>query len=161
MSIIESRRRIIQRFVDKINNLATEGAQELEAQGYRASGKLIDSLESKVTNASFDGLTGVVLVEDYGQFVDSGTKPHLPPLSVLIDWANIVRPSLSDKEAKGFAFAVRTNIGKYGTPTPGSYAFSKNGRRKGFILEGIEKKEPQDWAQELDLENEFFKIIGT
>ena len=159
MSIIDSRRRIIQRFVDKINNLSVEGKTELEQQGHNASDKLIDSLESKVTNASFDSLTGVVLMEDYGQFVDSGTKPHFVPISALINWANIVRPSLSDKEKKNFAFAVRANIAKQGTPTSGSYAFSRNGRRKAFILEGIENKEPQDWAEELDLENELFKII--
>lgn len=161
MSIIESRRRITAKFITAIVQMNDSAKDELAAQGHKASGKLIDSLEYKVDETFFDGLSAAIMVEDYGRYVDTGTKPHLPPVSALIDWARYVQPSMSDKERRSFAFAVRANMGKVGTPSSGSFAFSKNGRRTDWINEGIEKQEPQDWASELDLENELFKIIGT
>lgn len=104
---------------------------ELDQQGHRASGRLIDSITTDVV-ARGGTVIGKVLMEDYGRYLDTGTRPHYPPISELIDWAGSVKPGLSDRERRSFAFAVQRSIATHGTPTPGSFQFSKNGRRKDW-----------------------------
>jgi len=134
-----------------LKELETTGKAELKAQGHVATGKGIASIEALITEQSVDRLVGVIMAEDYliGP-VDKGVKrsriPYTPGKSRartslyiqgLINWIRTIKPSLSDQERKGFAFAIAATHKKEGMPTRGSYAFSANGRRKGWIENGI------------------------
>lgn len=47
-------------------------------------------------------------------FVELGTKPHMPPVAPLVDWAKS-KFGLSDKEAKRVGYAVALKIKAHGT----------------------------------------------
>ena len=135
-----------------LKELEATGKAELKAQGHVATGRGINSIQALITEQSEDRAVGVIMAEDYliGP-VDKGVKrsriPYTPGQSRartslyiqgLINWARTVKPSLTDQERKSFAFAVAAKHKKEGMPTRGSYAFSTNGRRKGWIENGIE-----------------------
>ena len=50
-----------------------------------------------------------------------------------MDWVGRRGIASGNKEIKNVAFAIQMKIFKEGTPTQGSFKFSPNGRRKGFI----------------------------
>lgn len=102
---------------------------EIKAQGHTATGRGIASFETQIL-PTMKGFIGNILVEDYMLFVDSGTRPHRPPFKAIFDWAKVVKGGISDEEAKRFAWAVISTMEKVGIPSPGSYAYSSNGRRK-------------------------------
>lgn len=60
--------------------------------------------------ANFTG--DVVWPQPYGVFVDLGTKPHIPPIGPLMEWARRV---LGDE---GAAWPIQKAIAKRGTPSP-------------------------------------------
>lgn len=139
-------------FLRMLKDLEKTGKDELKAQGHVATGRGLNSIQALITDQSVDRLVGVIMAEDYliGP-VDKGVKrsriPYTPGRSRartslyiqgLINWARTVKPGLSDQERKSFAFAVAAKHKKEGMPTRGSYAFSSNGRRKGWIENGIE-----------------------
>lgn len=115
-----------------------ETREELRAQGHEASGALSKSLEGETSRVDF---SAKILANFYWLFLDEGTKPHRPPFDAIYEWSKHVKPALSDNARKGFTWAVITNIGKEGTPTKGSYAYSQNGRRKEFAKEVIDASE--------------------
>lgn len=118
---------------------------EIKAQGHRASGRLMDSLEREVIADILNGeWTANILMEDYGRYVNDGVRASRIPyqrgsgrrtskyIAGLLDWAAIVRPELDEKSRRSFVFAVAAKHAKEGMPTAGSYAFSTNGRRLAF-----------------------------
>jgi len=122
--------------------LVTELSKELLAQGHKATGKLINSIESDAV-ISPDKATLQISFEDYGIFVDSGRKKGAKkvPIQALINW--IIAKSLAsgDREIKNMAFAIQTNIFKQGIPTRNSNQFSRTGSRTGFIDNTLERNE--------------------
>lgn len=50
----------------------------------------------------------------YAEYVNSGTKPHMPPPGSLIEWVKI-RFNVTDKEAKGLDYVIRKKIALRGT----------------------------------------------
>lgn len=130
--------------------------EELDQQGHRASGKLIESIEAKVKNDFDSILSGEVFMEEYGQYLDK----RIPPQRIkynplwLLPWAKRVKPGLSDQELRSFVFAVWSKHKKEGMPTRGSYAYSKNGRRTEWSKHAVEKKE--DYFGELLKLERFF-----
>lgn len=138
-----------------LRELEVEARAELRAQGHVATGRGLDSIEGVVTEESVDRLVGCILAEDYlvGP-VDKGVKAKNIPfggrqssggrsqyIQGLLNWIRIVKPSLSDQERKSFAFAIANKQRREGMPTRGSFAFSNNGRRTGWIKNGIAKNE--------------------
>ena len=133
-----------------MEKLADSAKMELAEQGHRATGKGIKSIEPKVTAEGLDKLVGTILANDYLIPVDTGVKAARIPYSPgsgartskyiqgLIRWVGIIKPSLSTKERKGMAFAVAAKHKREGMPTRGSYSFSSNGRRTGWVKHGIE-----------------------
>jgi len=126
--------------------LRREIIKELEGQGHKASGALIRSLEIKIVQTT-KGLEGQVWLNDYSRYLNTGVPAARIPFSgrrsgggnrkskfitALIRWAGFVKRGLSFKGRKSFAFAVAHKLKKEGMPTRGSFAFSKNGRRKGW-----------------------------
>jgi hypothetical protein len=123
-----------------MDNVLLEVVKELEGQGHRASGKLIDTARVEIEKRQNE-VAGFLFMENYYKFVDSGFKPRLSRayIDALVKWMEL--PSIgigsSDKERRGIAFAIYHVASQTGHPTPGSFAFSNNGRRKDFIAETI------------------------
>ena len=142
------RNKILQRFQDELDKIADAGRLELSAQGHKATGRGIASIEARVTGTA-DALRGQILANDYLIPVDTGVPRGRIPYSRgsgartslyiqgLISWAGVVRPGLSEAERKSFAFAVANVHKQQGMPSRGSYAFSSNGRRKDWIESGL------------------------
>jgi hypothetical protein len=126
------------------NWLKVRLAQELKDQGHHLTGSLISSLEEKV---SITG--GRMIIEmlgnDYGDPLNTGVPasriPYTPGQSRgatskyiegLIRFAER-RFGLRGKEATSAAFAIARKHKREGMPTQGSYRYSSNGRRTGWI----------------------------
>lgn len=108
--------------------------QELISQGHEATGNLVNSFEQNVISLP-NSLVLEILMDDYGVYVNEGRKPNAKkvPIAVLIDWIERRAIASGDKEVKNVAFAIQQKIFQEGSPTSGSYKFTSNGRRKGFI----------------------------
>ena len=141
-----------------LNFLKREIQEELSAQGHRASGKLIDEIDVVVRRKSANVMSGQILMHDYAEAVDKGTRPHWPRYDDIYRWAGFVQPSLSEKERQSFTYAVMTTIAREGTPSRGSYAFSQNGRRKAFTEFAIDNNMGQ-FDQIVDLFSVFRQLI--
>lgn len=123
--------------------LKKEMIKELQDQGHSATGKLLASIETIVQDKG-NKLVGSILLNDYSIYLDKGVKPEKVPytqgsgakkskyIDALIEWAKTVKPTLSERERKSFAFAVARKAKIEGHPTRGSYAYSSNGRRTGW-----------------------------
>lgn len=145
------KQRIEERFREALEGMVERGRQEITEQGHVATGRGRASLESVFLGYKGGTLEGAIMAEKYmvGP-VDEGVTAAKVPYSGrsgrggvsayiqgLIDWSRTIKPGLSDKERKGFAFAVATVAKREGHPTNGSYSFSQNGRRTGWIQAGI------------------------
>lgn len=155
--IVPTVRKVMELFRDYIK-------KEGELQAHRDTGKMLDTLEIQVNEESGQ-VTGKLLAEGYGIFVQTGVRADRVnyPVQVLIEWWK--RKGLGEKDATRAAFATRANHKKYGIPSKAANAFSKTGKRVGFVSDGIAKAllEAQDlFKKELEtiIEfeiNEYFK----
>lgn len=121
--------------LDKISKMIiVELQKELIAQGHSATGNLVNSMEGK-TMVLPNSVAIEILMDDYSQYVNDGRKAggKKVPIAVLIDWVERRGIANGDKEVKNAAFAIQQKIFKEGSPTTGSFKFSSNGRRTGFI----------------------------
>ena len=117
---------------------------ELIMQGHKDTGALIDSFEGKVMELP-NSIVLEILMDKHGEYVNDGrrkakSEKEYVPIGVLIDWVERKGIANGDKDVKNAAYAIRQKIYKEGSPTKGSFQFSKNGRRKGFIDFVIESK---------------------
>jgi hypothetical protein len=123
--------------------LKKELTRELIQQGHKATGRLIDSIEYKVS-AFVDGLQLEVSYLSYGAIVNNGVAANRVPygrrntgaktsqyIQALTRWVQ-QRNIAQGIEARGVAFAIAKTHAKTGIPTPKSVRFSLNGRRIGF-----------------------------
>lgn len=126
-----------------------EWEKELKAQGHKDTGTLIQSLRSEVSNRLNEKVSISYFSEQYGIYVDKGVKAANVKYSpyVLLDWAARKRPSLSQKELLGFVVATKKKHEKTGIPSPNSFSFSQNGRRKEWIQYGVDEV---DYNRKLD-----------
>lgn len=94
--------------------------EELERQGHKATGQLINSVEVAV-NEIADGfeIQGHHLY--YGRFVDTGRKAGVKrvPIDALIDWLRIKKMDLRGNSERQVAFAIQRAIYNKGIPTDG------------------------------------------
>lgn len=137
---------------------------ELTKQGHILTGSLRDSIETKST-AFAKGIILSTFFNSYGEPINTGVPgpriPYTPNsgkknskyIAGLVDFVKKRRIETNDKKALGVAFAIARTQKKQGQPTKGSFKFSKNKRRSGwvdFALINIEKqviKKIQDvWA---------------
>lgn len=119
--------------------------KQLTLQGHRMTGKLIDSVEDRVS-ATVTGVNIQILMEDYGVFVNNGVAasriPYNPNkrsgkktskyIQGLERFARL-KLGLSGKEALSAAFAIAKKQAAQGMPTKGSLRYSKTGQRTGAI----------------------------
>lgn len=86
-----------------------------------ASGKLYNSIQVITKKKSDDETTLQVLMENYGQWVQSGRLPNKKnvPIQAIEQWIRNRKLRGRDKKGKfiktkNFAFAIQTNIRKFG-----------------------------------------------
>ena len=107
--------------------------EELLQQDHNASGEHIASMQFTV-NKTGSGYELVFESLEYNKYLNEGTKAgRYVPIQALIEWIEAKGIASGEKEVKNIAFAIRQKIFKEGTPTAGSYKFSKNGRRKEWV----------------------------
>ncbi len=119
----------------KVGKLIIASLQkELIEQGHKATGNLVNSFEQRVIEVP-NSIVIEILMDEYGIYVNEGRKSggKKVPINVLVEWIERKAIVNGDKEVKSLAFAIQQTIHKEGSPTSGSFKFSKNGRRKGFI----------------------------
>ena len=120
---------------NKVGKLIIASLQkELIEQGHQATGNLVNSFEQRVIEVP-NSIVIEILMDEYGIYVNEGRKSggKKVPINVLVEWIERKAIVNGDKEVKSLAFAIQQTIHKEGSPTSGSFKFSKNGRRKGFI----------------------------
>lgn len=122
-------------------SIAQELVKELEGQGHRASGDLIRSVIA-TTQKTLDGVESDISNLSYGKTVNDGIPASKIPkfgaaygnlLFALVKWIRIKKLAFGADKAYRFARNIIRKAQTTGIPTPGSYKFSKNGRRKGWI----------------------------
>lgn len=121
--------------------------EELKQQGHVASGKLIDTIELEITRPGISIIAGKILMQDYALPLNTGFKPKFSRgsgagtskyINALIEWLGIKGIGTDQKERKGIAFAIATKAAQTGHPTPGSYVYASNNRRKEFTKYAVE-----------------------
>jgi len=163
---------LLKESVNKLLEVVKKSIQEeLEAQGHRATGKLIDTVEIRLTKTP-DGYRGGIYVQDYAVILDKGVRPDRVPYSpgsgaktslyieALKEWTKIIKPGLGERERTSFAFAIAANAKKQGHPTQGSYEYSRNGRRKEWAKFAIDGKVNQ-FAEMMDVGNFVATLISN
>ena len=163
LDIIEKQSRIVANFFQD------ELRKEIESQGHKDTGKLMDSIEYEILMDS-DAVYITFTYLFYGEILNDGVKPKNIPfgnstgattskyIEALKNWAT--RKGM--KKPLSAAFAIAKAHKKQGMPTRGSYAFSLNGRRKkwrSFTLESYLPKSLEIFAG-ADL-NELLNLILT
>jgi len=136
-------------------NLVKELKKELEEQGHKLSGRLINSIDFKVTLNPF-GIQGDVYFLPYGKILETGVKPARIPFSgtrkgggrgsskyiqALIGFFQ--DRGFPERKAKGLAFATAYTHKREGMPAQGSKRFSSTGERTGFITRVVEREQPK------------------
>jgi hypothetical protein len=152
-------------FYDAMDEIVKELKHEALQQGHRATGSLIDTIEWKITKEESESFVATIFANSYWVYVENGVTAAKIPYTVggrrrggtskyiegLKNWAKVVKPELNEKQALGFAFAVARKHKKEGMPTRGSYSFSRNGRRLGFVQNIIENHVDKILAKVIDV----------
>ena len=137
--------------------------EEIENQGHKATGNLIESIEIKIQRTA-DGFKGQIFMQDYAFILDKGVKANRVPynrgsgkktskyIDALMVWISVIKPSMGARERKSFAFAIANKAKQEGHPTKGSFAFSRNGRRREWAKYAIDNN-IQQLENILDLGN--------
>jgi hypothetical protein len=107
--------------------------QELEAQGHRNTGRLAASfvVDIRIEGAKIVGEVSGLDYLDYVNRKTTHTRVAGAQVAGLYQWWK--SKGLDDKQARSAAFAVAVNQVKYGSPTPGAFRFSNNGKRTGAV----------------------------
>lgn len=142
-----------------LDNAKLHGQNILRAQGHNASGKLIETFETRLIDTG-EKLTGSIWVQEYGLYQSTGVAANRINYNPfwLLPWAKIVLPNLSDKERISFVFAVWKKHKKEGMHTQESKRFSKTGERDSWI-ERMEEASAKDIQKILNIEGAFLIVI--
>lgn len=113
--------------------IVNELKSELKEQGHHNTGNLESKIEGKITTNGNDGtLIGTApyyaLILHHGYGPEKATWKSFPALVEYFE-----SKGKSEDEAKGFAAATIQSWKSGGMPTPGSYAYSQNGRRLNVV----------------------------
>ncbi len=95
--------------------------EQVRSSGHLASGRLNESLSSRVW-VTEDSVTVTIDGEAYAKYLNTGTRPHFPPVSAILEWIR-VKPVLPRPMANGklptekqLAFMICNHIEREGTP---------------------------------------------
>lgn len=123
--------------------LKEELVEELRLQGHIHTGKLADM--NVVVGREGDLLTAKIYMEEYGLIVDKGVKASNVPFGKGIgDYSKFIEGLEKRYGSLESAFKIARAMAFYDSPTPGSFAFSKNGERTDFIGRTIIKTKVLD-----------------
>lgn len=140
------------RFEELLEFMADWLGIEVELQGHKLTGKLIKSIAPK---ADAETLTGAVLWERYGEAINEGVDgsriPYFPGsgrktskfIAALARYAMLRR--MQPKPGQTYlniAFAIANAQKKSRMPTPGSFAYTKTGKRTQAVEEMVKKRAP-------------------
>jgi len=98
---------------------------------------------TRQTEVSGERVLGVVgTPQAYAIPVELGTRPHIPPITPLIDWVMQKFPGMEEKEAVGFAHAIKWTIARRGTLGVGMFhrGFAHNEGKVRDIFEDARRK---------------------
>ena len=91
--------------------------RNLEANGHRATGKLIDSIHTEVKIGDVSMSVDMYL-EDYYKYVEKGRNAgKRPPINAILDWVKVKLNLPTENENKSAAFAIAKNMEKIGAPS--------------------------------------------
>lgn len=114
---------------------------ELAGQGHKASGDLMRSIVATTQN-TLQGVESSISNLKYGKQLNDGIPASKVPrfgieygnlLFALVKWIRLKKLAFGADKAYRFAKNIIRKAQTTGFPTPGSYKFSKNGRRTGWI----------------------------
>jgi len=81
----------LQRVLAEFGNALSEQYKEKLTEDNRiASGRLVSSVNSKVVVNNNEFIVELSL-EDWWKYIEYGTKPHMPPVSKILEWVNVKR----------------------------------------------------------------------
>lgn len=134
-----------------MTRLQDETRKELRQQGHFLTGTLNDSIQFEI-NATDQNVTGRLFGADYGVFMEFGVPAERIPfgggrggkskyIQGLVRFFQL--RGLDDREALRAAFATARVHKREGMPTRGSFAFSANGKRTGFLQSTVERLLPE------------------
>lgn len=151
-------------YISDLNGLGSQIRQllihELEGQGHIATGALKRSINHHI-NRRLDEIELQMRMLDYGITLDTGVPasniPYSPGsgagsskfISGLIKWIKFKKMTGGlSKDINSLAHRIARTMTKEGMPTKGSYAFSKNTRRKGWISHTFNNYK-DDWVEQI------------
>jgi len=107
--------------------------QALKRAGKDASGRLINSLDYRVTETA-DNIKFVFEAEDYYNYVDEGRRPgSYPPIQDIARWASIRGID------KRFAFPIARSIYKFGIKPANITEKVQRGFLNGVLFDDLEE----------------------
>lgn len=142
---------IMEALEDAMKHLQKELRRELREQGHYLTGALHDSIEYRVYKRGSTVAIAEMMSLDYGLILEVGVPASRIPFSGSRRGAGggtskyiqglvtfFQKRGLNEREALSAAFATANVQKREGMPTNGSFAFSSNGRRTGFVSETLE-----------------------
>ncbi len=106
-----------------------------------ATGIMHDAIAAEFQGAPAEGIFGREVIfaqppaDQYAEYVETGTRPHMPPVKALLLWVKLKFGAQDEKSALGIAWAVAKTIAKRGTQ--GHWMFARAFRRLEPMLQGI------------------------
>lgn len=155
MTLNEAKQIFYQHYDELALDITNLYIQELMDQGHKATGKLIASVVSDVQK-SLDLIELNMSHIAYGKTVNTGLKASEVPRTIafikqLADWIRVKKIAGGlDKSAENIAIRMAKVMWKQGIPTKGSYRFSNNGRRTGWI-DHIYNKYSVTWQDRIEV----------
>lgn len=129
----------------KVQEIEALLQKELEEQGHVAFGRLLNSISSNIErNENYTEIQFFAL--DYGKYVNrqynANELSYIPLEGNFKEWIKLRFNTSDEKEIKSIYFAIHQKWFSEGKPTKGSYRFSENGDRTGWINK-VEQKIPK------------------
>lgn len=169
MTLKEARQIFLDNYDDVGMAISVRFVTELEEQGHKATGALVRSVVVRVS----DELRAVELQLShlqYGAQVNTGLKPSEVPRTLafikqIAAWVKFRKIAGGlDKSIEKVAVRIVKKMWQTGIPTPGSYRFSNNGRRTGWI-DWVYAKYRVEWQDQVEpiaqdyIENTFDSML--
>lgn len=124
-------------FMDDLENLLQQGVQdlitELNAQGHENTGQLARSMKVQIKTEG-QTIVGEISAENYLEYVNRRTKHSFISRAQIAGLTSYFQSKgLSGKDLQGAVWGTARKQVEIGSPLPGSFRFSNNGRRTAAI----------------------------
>ena len=130
----ETLRQAVERGLDRATELLERSVAAAALSPFGAAsraplGELARSVTREVISSGQDGAVSVGRVflgapaDEYGLFVETGTRPHFPPPAAIEGWVRRRLGITDDRQAREVAFLIGRKIARSGTP--GRFLFER------------------------------------